>query len=254
MQEIDERSMLEGVNSFHDSLDRLLSAGISIALGPTRDWSDCNGLLKIRSMFTNDVGAGSSISNFAQSSSLPVHYRVALQLWLHGSFNDAIERVTVASAGRKTLARVISYIVLQAMIILTASFASAVFLCIWLVPKMELFQKSNFTDPGISMGWLMAVRRTLPIWGTLIPLLGLAIMFFRRRILNALTDTFLPIQEYSFATSQLRSILNRPGRFQWIVSGAVIICGGAVLLLAVGVYGTTIELLLHAIQKQSILP
>lgn len=242
-----EQERTDEARAFHSQLRQLIAAKIPICLDPRNGGTSAQSMESLHSRFESHLVNHGTIESYLSESALPAGYRIAMRQWIQGSPLEALDRLTVGAEGQRFFKNAVGFVFLQASLILGTVFLGMACICIFLLPKLKRLQADSFVEPGPGLRMLTLLRDTLPLWGSLIPLLACIVLLFHRSLFGRLMARMAPMQEDSHALSEFQCLFSRPACFQWMVSLVVIVCGGCVLLQALSVLGVSIELFMQLV-------
>lgn len=178
---------LDDVLAFNQTLLKLEKAGVPIRVGDS-DTSDSlqTQLDSINSKVTMAIARGSSVLQIAEShEELPIPYRSALSTWLLCDHSPAALAALSEHAGqRREIERMISFSLLQPLIIATLAYLGFVYLIFGLSPKLDSITNQIGTKPGFGLQFLQWAKNTAWIWGFAFPSFLLLAVFLLNRNLS----------------------------------------------------------------------
>lgn len=243
MEQRFEQERLDSARIFHRQLRRLIDAKIPVCLDSREGGTTKRSMEMVNAGFETYVLRHGTIESYLSDSALPTAYRLAMGQWLEGAPLEALDRLTAGAEGQRFFKNAVGFVFLQASLIFGSVLVGMVFICIWLLPRIERLQADSFVEPGPGLRMLASLRDALPYLGPVILLFAFMTLLFHRRLLRWLMARMAPMREDSHALSEFQSLFSRPARFQLLVSLVVIVCGICVLMQALSVFGVTIELL-----------
>ena len=235
--------MLEVVDQFHSQIELIDRAKIPLTLYPNCKLSIVEQLASLRKLVLTPDGEFRSLEQAIASGQVPTNYRVALELWLRGDRQRALDQLSARAENRRYIHQSVQFVALQVTLILAGVFVGLLATCVWLYPKVEAFHEPHRNAPGNGLRLLETLRNFLPVWGIAVPLLVMTLwVFWKRGFVRARNQA---MSAESVWLSELGAFHRGPSQFRVWTGIAMIVCGLSVLSFGICLFWPAVELLLQ---------
>lgn len=163
---------LDDVLAFNESLLKLVEAGVPIGLGTENDSEPLlNRLSAINAKFAMGIARGSKVREILDSNQeLPTLYRSSLRTWLYCDHSpDALKALCDDGDSRRNLERVLSFSLLQPLILLVLVYFGFLYLLLGVAPKLFSISQQIGSNGGFGLQCLLQARQYMPLWAVLGP-------------------------------------------------------------------------------------
>jgi type II secretory pathway component PulF len=177
---------LDDLTALNEQVAALLDAGVKldVELAPT-DMPADKALERINSTVARRVARGESLTEALESEDdeIPPSYRSLMQFGLAtgnlpGGLNEANRVAESVDESRFALESAFIY----PLIVCCVAYFGLIGMCLFLLPVWEDMYRNLRVPPGTGVRALAVVRDTLPIWGTILPVM--LFLFFVWRFRN----------------------------------------------------------------------
>jgi type II secretory pathway component PulF len=163
---------LDDVLAFNQTLIRLERAGIPIGVGDSETKLSLRSKIdSINSKVAVAVARGSSVRQILESNEeLPAQYRSALSVWLFCDHSpEALAALSDQAGERCDMEKVLSFSLLQPMVIAGLVYLGFLYLVFGVSPKLESIATQIGAEPGVGLWFLQSAKSTAWIWAIAVP-------------------------------------------------------------------------------------
>ena len=163
---------LNDVMAFNETLLKLVEAGVPIGLGPESESVPLvDRLSAINAKIAMDVARGSTVRQFLDSDQeIPSLYRSSLRTWLYCDHSpEALKALCDDGDSRRNIERILSFSLLQPLILLVLVYFGFLYLLLGLAPKLLSISQQIGSTGGFGLNCLLQARQYMPLWAVLGP-------------------------------------------------------------------------------------
>lgn len=186
---------LADVTAFNEQLLILERAGLQFDPGcGDRSAPLATRLNEISAKLAIRVGHGQSLADaLSAPNQVSPEYRLALETWCHtDDATEALQVLQELAEQRHEIEAVVSYSLLQPLIIFTLVYAAFILLSMLTAPRLEAIHAQLDQPPSTSLRMLITARQWLPLWGPVVPLVVAAAIFWWRSRASNFEFKWLP--------------------------------------------------------------
>jgi len=194
---------LDDVLAFNETLLKLVEAGIPIGLGTDNESEPLlNRLSAINAKIAMGVARGSTVRQFLDSDQeLPSLYRSSLRTWLYCDHSpDALKALCDDGNSRRNIERVLSFSLLQPLILLVLVYFGFLYLLLGVAPKLFSISQQIGSTGGFGLQCLLQARQYMPLWAVLGPVVIALCLLAWHRHKSKWCMSWLPGQRAIFET------------------------------------------------------